>query len=94
MARGIFEGVSKKNLVVFLFGDVFSHSFFFKTCIHVRLVYRFVRWAILCSSTSQYPEETVILLDSEQGFCKPVVLPSDSESSVDESGLGLKSRYM
>ena len=35
MARGISEGVSKKNLVVFLFGDVLGHSFFFlfgKTC--------------------------------------------------------------
>ena len=29
MARGIFEGASKKNLVVFLFGDVVNHSFFF-----------------------------------------------------------------
>ena len=29
MARGISEGVSKKNLVVFLFGDVLGHSFFF-----------------------------------------------------------------
>ena len=29
MARGISEGASKKNLVVFLFGDVFGHSFFF-----------------------------------------------------------------
>ena len=29
MARGISEGASKKNLVVFLFDDVFGHSFFF-----------------------------------------------------------------
>ena len=29
MARGIFEGASKKNLVVFLFGDVLGHFFFF-----------------------------------------------------------------
>ena len=29
MARGISEGASKKNLVVFLFGDVLGHSFFF-----------------------------------------------------------------
>ena len=29
MARGISEGASKKNFVVFLFGDVLSHSFFF-----------------------------------------------------------------
>ena len=33
MARGISEGASKKNLVVFLFGDVFGHSFFFKHAI-------------------------------------------------------------
>ena len=29
MVRGISEGASKKNLVVFLFGDVLGHSFFF-----------------------------------------------------------------
>ena len=29
LTRGISEGVSKKNLVVFLFGDVLGHSFFF-----------------------------------------------------------------
>ena len=29
MARGISEGASKKNLVVFLFGNVLGHSFFF-----------------------------------------------------------------
>ena len=29
MARGISEGASKKNLVVFLFGDVLGYSFFF-----------------------------------------------------------------
>ena len=27
--RGISEGASKKNLVVFVFGDVLGHSFFF-----------------------------------------------------------------
>ena len=27
MERGISEGASKKNLVVFLFGDVLGHSF-------------------------------------------------------------------
>ena len=54
-----------------------------------------VRWAILlCSSTSQGPVEIVILSDSEQASCKPVMLSSDSESCVDESGLGLESRYM
>ena len=29
IGRGISEGASKKNLVVFLFGDVLGHSFFF-----------------------------------------------------------------
>ena len=32
MERGIFEGASKKNLVVFLFGDVLGHSFFSLQC--------------------------------------------------------------
>jgi len=38
-----------------------------------------------------------VLSDSEQGSssCKPVVLSSsDSESHVNESGLGLESRYV
>ena len=30
MATGISEGASKKNLVVFLLGDVLGHSFFFE----------------------------------------------------------------
>ena len=29
IGKGISEGASKKNLVVFLFGDVLGHSFFF-----------------------------------------------------------------
>jgi len=49
------------------------------------------------SSTVQCSPETIVLSDSEQGSssCKPVVLSSsDSESHVDESGLGLESRYV
>lgn len=51
----------------------------------------------LYSSTVHCSPETIVLSDSEQGSssCKPVVLSSsDSESHVNESGLGLESRYV
>ena len=63
MARGTAERASKKNLVVFLFGDVLGYSFFFilKTCnVFVTILYRFranvTPWtsveALICKGTA------------------------------------------
>ena len=80
------------SIVVCVLGSLVVYSVYVcKYCIYVRGA------VFLYSSTVQCSQETIVLSDSEQGSssCKPVVLSSsDSESHVDESGLGLESRYV